>query len=73
MEFAAVIVFSAMCCRDAGAPKWGSTMGYREDFSKVDGWSVADVSVRLNNSAGRTFLTFLRSKSVHTLVRYYAS
>ena len=48
-------------------------MGYREDFSKADGWSVADVSIRLNNSAGRTFLTFLRSNSVHTLIRYYAS
>jgi hypothetical protein len=48
-------------------------MGYREDFSKADGWSVADVSIRLNNSAGRAFLTFLRSNSVHTLIRYYAS
>jgi len=48
-------------------------MGYREDFAKADGWSLADVSIRLNNSAGRTFQTFLRSNGVDTLIRYYAS
>ncbi|WEX79314.1 DUF1906 domain-containing protein (plasmid) [Sinorhizobium numidicum] len=47
-------------------------MGYRHDFSKADGWSAADVSVRLNNNAGRTFLTFLRSSGVNTVIRYYA-
>ncbi|MDE3819713.1 DUF2272 domain-containing protein [Sinorhizobium meliloti] len=48
-------------------------MSYREDFGRAVGWSAADVSVRLNNSAGRTFLTFLRSSGVDTLIRYYAS
>ncbi len=48
-------------------------MSYREDFAKADGWSAADVSVRLNNDAGRTFLTFLRSSGVDTIIRYYAS
>jgi hypothetical protein len=50
-----------------------STMGYREDFTNADGWSAADVSVRLNNNAGRTFLTFLRNNGVDTVIRYYAS
>ena len=48
-------------------------MGYQQDFAKATGWSVADVSVRLNNNAGRTFLNFLRGNGVHTLIRYYAS
>jgi hypothetical protein len=48
-------------------------MGYREDFSNAHGWSAADVSVRLNNSAGRTFLAFLRNNGVDTVIRYYAS
>lgn len=48
-------------------------MSYREDFAKADGWSAADVSIRLNNNAGRTFLAFLRSSGVDTVIRYYAS
>jgi len=48
-------------------------MGYREDFANADGWSAADVSTRLNSSAGRRFLTFLLSNGVDTLIRYYAS
>ena len=48
-------------------------MGYREDFTNADGWSAVDVSTRLNNTAGRKFLTFLRSSGVDTVIRYYAS
>ena len=48
-------------------------MGYREDFANADGWSAADVSTRLNSSAGRRFLTFLLSNGVDTVIRYYAS
>ena len=48
-------------------------MGYREDFTNANGWSVADVSIRLNNNAGRTFLAFLRGNGVDTVIRYYAS
>lgn len=47
-------------------------MPYREDFAKTDGWSAADVSVRLNNKVGRTFLAFLRRSGVTTVIRYYA-
>jgi hypothetical protein len=48
-------------------------MSYREDFAKADGWSAADVSIRLNNAAGKTFLAFLRASGVDTIIRYYAS
>ncbi|RUW50911.1 DUF1906 domain-containing protein [Mesorhizobium sp. M1A.F.Ca.ET.072.01.1.1] len=51
----------------------GKPMPYCEDFAKADGWSAADVSVRLNNAAGRKFLTFLRRSGVTTVIRYYAS
>ncbi|MGO8045241.1 glycoside hydrolase domain-containing protein [Rhizobium johnstonii] len=43
-------------------------MSYPEDFARADGWSAADVSVHLNNSAARGFLS-LKSNGV----RYYAS
>lgn len=48
-------------------------MGYREDFTNASGWSAVDVSIRLNNSAGRAFLAFLRGNGVDTVIRYYAS
>jgi hypothetical protein len=48
-------------------------MSYKEDFAKADGWSAADVSIRLNNAAGKTFLSFLRASGVDTIIRYYAS
>lgn len=48
-------------------------MGYREDFSNADGWSAADVSIRLNTATGRNFLSFLKANGVDTVVRYYAS
>ncbi len=48
-------------------------MSYREDFARADGWSAADVSVRLNNNAGKGFLSFLKSTGVDTVIRYYAS
>lgn len=48
-------------------------MGYKEDFYNADGWSAADVSVRLNTSQGRKFLAFLRQSGVSTVIRYYAS
>lgn len=48
-------------------------MSYKEDFTNADGWSAVDVSTRLNTTAGKTFLAFLRSKGVDTLIRYYAS
>lgn len=48
-------------------------MGYREDFTNADGWSAADVSIRLNTAAGQKFLSFLRSCGADTLIRYYAS
>lgn len=48
-------------------------MSYRQDFARADGWAVADVSTRLNNAAGKTFLAFLRANGVDTVVRYYAS
>ncbi|MCM2396050.1 DUF2272 domain-containing protein [Rhizobium sp. S95] len=48
-------------------------MSYRDDFSNAAGWSAADVSIRLNNSAGRGFLSFLKQSGVDTLIRYYAS
>lgn len=48
-------------------------MSYREDFAKSDGWSAADVSIRLNNTAGKAFLSFLRANAVDTVIRYYAS
>ncbi|RZL03558.1 MAG: DUF1906 domain-containing protein [Rubrivivax sp.] len=48
-------------------------MAYKEDYAQADGWSVADVSVRLNTAAGKKFLDFLRASGVDTLIRYYAS
>jgi hypothetical protein len=48
-------------------------MSYKEDFTNADGWSTVDVSIRLNNAAGRAFLTFLRGNGVDTIIRYYAS
>jgi len=48
-------------------------MTYRDDFNRADGWSAADVSVRLNNDRGRRFLAFLRGSGVDTVIRYYAS
>jgi hypothetical protein len=48
-------------------------MTYKEDFTRADGWSAADVSIRLNTSAGSAFLSFLRSNGVDTIIRYYAS
>ncbi|HEX6740934.1 MAG TPA: DUF2272 domain-containing protein [Sphingomicrobium sp.] len=48
-------------------------MSYRDDFAKADNWSAADVSIRLNNAAGQTFLAFLRANGVDTVIRYYAS
>lgn len=48
-------------------------MSYKEDFAKADHWSAADVSVRLNNTAGKMFLSFLRASGVDTIIRYYAS
>jgi len=48
-------------------------MSYREDFTSADGWSAADVSIRLNNNAGKAFLTFLRGNGIDTIIRYYAS
>lgn len=48
-------------------------MGYREDFADADGWSAADVNIRLNTAAGRNFLSFLKANGVDTVIRYYAS
>ena len=48
-------------------------MSYRDDFTRADGWSAVDVSVRLNNASGNAFLSFLRSNGVDTVIRYYAS
>ncbi len=48
-------------------------MGYREDFSSDKGWNAIDASVRLNSSAGRTFLKYLHANGVDTIIRYYAS
>ena len=48
-------------------------MTYKDDFNRADGWSAADVSVRLNNDKGRRFLGFLRDSGVDTVIRYYAS
>ncbi len=48
-------------------------MSYREDFGNSTGWSIVDVSTRLNTSAGRKFLDHLRANGVSTVIRYYAS
>jgi hypothetical protein len=48
-------------------------MSYRDDFMNADGWSAADVSVRLNTAAGQSFLSHLRTNGVDTVIRYYAS
>lgn len=48
-------------------------MSYRDDFNNADGWSAADVNIRLNSTAGKAFLSFLRSNGVDTVIRYYAS
>ncbi len=48
-------------------------MSYREDFGNSTGWSIVDVSTRLNTSAGRQFLDHLRANGVSTIIRYYAS
>jgi len=48
-------------------------MSYKEDFTNADGLSAADVSIRLNNAAGKAFLTFLRGNGVDTIIRYYAT
>ena len=48
-------------------------MSYRESFMNADAWSVAGVSVRLNNTAGKAFLKFLHGNGVDTIIRYYAS
>jgi hypothetical protein len=48
-------------------------VSYRDDFINVDGWSAADVSIRLNTAGGRLFLSHLRANGVDTIIRYYAS
>lgn len=48
-------------------------MSYREDFTSAEGWSAADVSIRLNNNAGKALLTFLHGNGIDTIIRYYAS
>ncbi|MDD2056844.1 DUF2272 domain-containing protein [Pseudomonas sp. GD03860] len=48
-------------------------MSYKEDFANSEGWSAVDVSTRLNTTAGKAFLAFLRSKGADTVIRYYAS
>lgn len=48
-------------------------MSYRDDFSNAAGFSAVDVSVRLNNDAGRKFLRFMHENGVDTIIRYYAS
>lgn len=48
-------------------------MTYKDDFNNADGWSAADVSVRLNTNLGRQFLAYLRQNGVSTIIRYYAS
>lgn len=48
-------------------------MSFKEEFSNAKGWSAVDVSVRLNNSAGKAFLAYLREQGVDTIIRYYAS
>lgn len=48
-------------------------MTYKDDFNNADGWSAADVSIRLNTSKGRQFLAFLRQSGVGTIIRYYAT
>ncbi|TDF84423.1 DUF2272 domain-containing protein [Pseudomonas sp. H9] len=48
-------------------------MSYKDDFTNAQGWSAVDVSTRLNTTSGKTFLSFLRSQGVDTLIRYYAS
>ncbi|WP_052129419.1 DUF2272 domain-containing protein [Sphingomonas sp. 35-24ZXX] len=48
-------------------------MSYKDDFSNDKGWSAVDASTRLNGSAGKTFLKFLKRNGVDTVIRYYAS
>lgn len=48
-------------------------MSYKEDFANDHGWSAADTNIRLNGNAGKTFLSFLHSQGVDTIIRYYAS
>lgn len=48
-------------------------MSYKDEFNDANGWSVVDVSTRLNTKNGKKFLAFLRKKGVHTIIRYYAS
>lgn len=48
-------------------------MSYKDDFTNAEGWSAVDVSVRLNTAAGKTFVAFVRSRGVDTIIRYYAS
>lgn len=48
-------------------------MSFKEEFSNAKGWSAVDVSVRLNNAAGKAFLAYLREQGVDTIIRYYAS
>lgn len=48
-------------------------MSYKDEFSNASGWSAVDVSTRLNTSAGKAFLGYLRENGVDTIIRYYAS
>jgi hypothetical protein len=48
-------------------------MSYKEDFANSTGWSAVDVSTRLNNEAGKSFLSMLRKNGGDTIIRYYAS
>ncbi|MDN7141279.1 DUF2272 domain-containing protein [Pseudomonas sp. JQ170] len=48
-------------------------MSYKEDFSNPEGWTAVDLSSRLNTTAGKAFLAFLRSRGADTVIRYYAS
>jgi hypothetical protein len=48
-------------------------MTFKEEFSSDSGWSVADTNSKLNTATAASFLRFLTTNGVSTVIRYYAS
>ena len=48
-------------------------MSYKSDFGNDTGWSAVDTNIKLDTTAGKKFRDYLKTHSVKTIIRYYAS
>lgn len=48
-------------------------MGFKSDFENSTGWTAVDTNVKLDDTARASFIDFLKSSGVETVIRYFAS